>query len=61
MHKNIDTAYKDKASWARMAIINTASMGKFTSDRAIEDYAKNIWSLTPTTVNAERIQMVNGL
>ncbi|MEW6997352.1 glycogen/starch/alpha-glucan phosphorylase [Colwelliaceae bacterium BS250] len=43
----LDKAYKDKARWARMAIINTAKMGKFTSDRSIQDYVDNIWKLTP--------------
>lgn len=43
----LDQAYKDKARWARMAIINTAKMGKFTSDRSIQDYVDNIWKLTP--------------
>ena len=43
----LDKAYKDKKRWARMAIINTAQMGKFTSDRSIQDYVDNIWQLTP--------------
>ena len=43
----LDKAYKDKQRWARMAIINTAQMGKFTSDRSIQDYVDNIWKLTP--------------
>ncbi len=47
MQDQVDLTYKDKSSWARMAIINTANMGKFTSDRSIKDYAKNIWSLSP--------------
>jgi starch phosphorylase len=44
-HKKLDKAYKNKALWARMAIINTAKMGKFTSDRAIGDYVDTIWKL----------------
>lgn len=48
----LDEAYKDKKRWARMAIINTAKMGKFTSDRAIQDYVDNIWKLTP--IGAEK-------
>ncbi|MBL4942144.1 MAG: glycogen/starch/alpha-glucan phosphorylase [Colwellia sp.] len=39
-------AYQNKKRWARMAILNTAMMGKFNSDRSIEDYVSNIWHLT---------------
>ncbi|MFM2481650.1 glycogen/starch/alpha-glucan phosphorylase [Celerinatantimonas sp. YJH-8] len=41
----IDEAYRDKARWAKMAIVNMASVGKFNSDRSIEDYVANIWHL----------------
>jgi starch phosphorylase len=41
----LDIAYKDKARWAKMAILNTAKMGKFTSDRSVQDYVDNIWKL----------------
>ena len=37
--------YADKARWAKAAIINSASMGKFSSDRSIKDYVENIWNL----------------
>ena len=43
----LNKAYQDKPRWASMAIINTAMMGKFNSDRAIEDYVKDIWKLVP--------------
>jgi len=46
----VDAAYRDKAKWARMAIINTARMGKFSSDRTIREYAKEIWKLKPVKV-----------
>lgn len=46
-HRDLDEAYKDKARWAKMAIVNTARMGKFTSDRSILDYVNNIWQLKP--------------
>jgi len=42
---DIDAAYKDRARWARMAILNSASAGKFSSDRTIHQYAKEIWDL----------------
>ncbi len=41
----VDKAYKDKRRWAKMAIINTAKSGKFSSDRTINQYAKEIWNL----------------
>ncbi|XOV77709.1 MAG: glycogen/starch/alpha-glucan phosphorylase [Aestuariibacter sp.] len=48
--QKVDEAYRDKAGWARKAIINTANMGKFTSDRSIQDYVSKIWKLTPCNV-----------
>ncbi|MFW5739209.1 MAG: glycogen/starch/alpha-glucan phosphorylase [Myxococcota bacterium] len=41
----IDKAYSDRARWARMAIMNTARVGKFSSDRTIREYARDIWKL----------------
>ncbi len=49
-HEDLDKAYRDQTNWARMAILNTAHMGKFTSDRSIRDYVNNIWRLTPCEV-----------
>ena len=48
--QQVDEAYKDKARWARMAILNTARMGKFSSDRTIAEYAREIWKLGPVKV-----------
>ena len=41
----VDIAYRDPARWARMAIMNTARVGKFSSDRTIHEYAREIWKL----------------
>jgi glycogen phosphorylase len=46
----VDAAFRDKTKWARMAILNTARMGKFSSDRTIAEYAKDIWKLDPVRV-----------
>jgi starch phosphorylase len=46
----IDAAYRDKAHWARMAILNTARMDKFSSDRTIHEYARDIWDLPQVPV-----------
>jgi starch phosphorylase len=45
--QEVDHAYRDRAHWTRMSILNVARMGKFSSDRAIQEYAKNIWHVEP--------------
>jgi len=46
----IDNAYKNKRDWARKALINIANAGKFSSDRTIMEYAREIWNIEPTEV-----------
>ncbi len=48
--KRVNAAYKNKTAWAKMAMLNTACSGKFTSDRTIEQYAQEIWKLEKVTV-----------
>ncbi|WP_269539600.1 glycogen/starch/alpha-glucan phosphorylase [Cerasicoccus fimbriatus] len=47
--KKVDEAFRDQKKWAKMAIMNTACVGKFSSDRTIHQYAKEIWSLDAIT------------
>ena len=49
----VDAAYKDKTRWAKMAIQNVAHSGKFSSDRTIREYAKEIWQLQPVEIEEE--------
>ncbi|UAA37269.1 glycogen/starch/alpha-glucan phosphorylase [Paraneptunicella aestuarii] len=50
-NKAVDKLYRDKKAWAKAAIINTANMGKFTSDRCIAEYVDKIWRLKPCNVD----------
>lgn len=43
--KRVEEAYKNEDWWAKAALLNTASAGKFSSDRTIEEYVKDIWHL----------------
>jgi starch phosphorylase len=48
--ERVNTAYLDRPRWARMAILNTARVGKFSSDRTIHEYARDIWHLEQVPV-----------
>ena len=48
--EKIEEAYKDEAHWAKMAIMNVASVGKFSSDRTIQEYVDDIWKLDKIVV-----------
>ena len=48
--KRVEEAYKDEKRWAKMALLNTACCGKFTSDRTIQEYVDDIWHLDKVVV-----------
>ena len=48
--KRVEEAYRDEERWARMAMLNTACSGKFTSDRTIQQYVDEIWHLDKVTL-----------
>nr|BAG31925.1 alpha-1,4-glucan phosphorylase L isozyme [Cucurbita maxima] len=45
--EKVDEAYRDQKRWTRMSILNTAGSYKFSSDRTIHEYAKDIWDIKP--------------
>ena len=48
--EKVSAAFQDKARWGKMAVLNTARVGKFSSDRTILEYAKDIWHLDPVPI-----------
>ncbi len=51
--KKVEAAYRNTTGWARSAMLNVAKCGKFSSDRTIEEYAKDIWHLTKVKVEMQ--------
>jgi len=45
--ERVGAAYRDRTSWTRMSIVNCASVGRFSSDRAVHEYCRDIWNVTP--------------
>jgi starch phosphorylase len=46
----VDNTFKDTDKWARMSIMNTARIGKFSADRTIAEYARDIWNAKPVPI-----------
>jgi len=47
----VDRIYRDRDEWTRRSILTTAGMGKFSSDRAVAEYAREIWNATPVAIS----------
>jgi starch phosphorylase len=54
---SVETAYADQERWTRMSILNTARSGFFSSDRAIQEYADDIWKVKPVEIELLRQQL----
>jgi starch phosphorylase len=48
--EQVSAAWTDAERWTRMAILNTARSGRFSSDRAIREYCDGIWRVPPVKV-----------
>ncbi len=49
-HETAEGVYRDQFEWTRKSILNVANMGKFSSDRTIQEYAQNIWGVKPVKI-----------
>ncbi|MFM7615421.1 MAG: glycogen/starch/alpha-glucan phosphorylase, partial [Synechococcales cyanobacterium] len=56
----VSNAYQDQDHWTKMAILNVAQTGKFSSDRAIWEYCQDIWQVTPVNVELASPDLQNG-
>ena len=54
--QRVEEAYRDKDRWAKMALLNTACCGKFSSDRTIREYIDDIWHLDSVTIDNEVLE-----
>ncbi|MEJ1958849.1 MAG: glycogen/starch/alpha-glucan phosphorylase [Nitrosomonadales bacterium] len=56
----VSEAYREPEDWTRMSILNVARMGKFSSDRSIEKYCREIWKVNPVKISLLTQDQTNG-
>ncbi len=54
-HRDVDEAYRDRKAWTKKAIMNVARIGKFSSDRTVSEYNKDIWKAEPIKVTRNNL------
>ena len=52
--ERVSAAYSDQSAWTRMSILNCARVGRFSSDRSIREYCRDIWKVAPIAAEQTR-------
>ncbi len=53
--EEVDAVYQEKFRWCKMSIMNTARSGKFSSDRTISEYCRDIWKVEPVSIQMPNV------
>jgi starch phosphorylase len=56
----VDRAYRDREWWTKSSILNSVRMGRFSSDRTIREYCRDIWHVSPVPVSLETYSQSNA-
>lgn len=58
---SVESAYRDRPNWTKMSILNVARMGKFSSDRSIREYCKDIWHTSAVSIEVPEYSQANAM
>jgi starch phosphorylase len=59
--ERVSQAYRDPTHWTQMSILNVARIGKFSSDRSIQDYCQKIWHVNPVKITLDAYAQSSSL